>query len=596
MQDLKHGTSQPPPANNPLESQYNSFSHGWLSEEVDLARVALDELLRRDKEGKLSPQHRHEIDKMALATMSAPITTPVQYYLAEELSDRLISGKLPAEDQATIYQNAVTMGLSARPVVMQWDAVPVSLTFQTRLPRRLYVEVTYKSVRIDGGEVDASHLPQWRQPISVGAGPTNVDRLISYSTLGQHRIGLDVRIDILASSTPYQGGGTIVHSETRTVSTSFSEIQPTPVVKMTRFIGDPEHEAGHYLSVGRLTHVIEFSPPYLRDLAITEMIRRGRLGELTDDQHDGLVDQLLGIQKDRNQPWNGAYGDYIESRRATMKLSDIKWREYGKQQLGFFMVARPEIRQGDPLPIGMVTVARRGNSKVGRFEASQWEIEYSFSDDVPRPWNVDPWNEGHLTLVPHWGNDFMTKSAARFPDAPLGRHTIHAKMKHYDLTWTDRPQNMEIPTEYDLGEVAFTVVPPTASTLIPIDDPALEKQVEQSIVISRLTRYKDANLIFSMRANHPPVDLAFHFSIQGGNRTWDMGDHFVTAGSDKEFGNELFSIADASQMPSSGLIFKLTPAPDVERKSPGLKAYWSKDIIIRGVSIEGDDYLKGQRQ
>lgn len=596
MQDLRHGSGQPPPANNPFESQ-NWFSHGWLSEEVDLARVALDELLRRDKAGKLSPEYRCEIDEMALATMSAPITTPVQYYLHNELIERLIAGKLPAEKEAAIYQHAVTIGLSAQPVVMLWDVVPVKINFQTRVFNGgLGAEVTYKAVRIDGKEVDAPNLTKWDQRRSLGYGSSNDDRQISYSTLGQHRIDLDVRIDIRAWSSGYPGQGVTVHSEMRTVSTSFSEIRPTPPVKTVRFVCDPRHEAGHYLSVQGLTAVIAFGPPYLRDLAVIEMIRRARLDELTDEQQDGLVDQLLAIQKDRDKPWNGAYGDYIESRRAALKLSDARWQQYGKQQLGFFIRVRPEIRQGDPLPVGIVTVARRGNSKVGRFDAAQWELEYSFSQGIPQPVRFDPWNGGQLTVVPHWGSDFVTPSAARFPDAPLGQHTLRGKLKHYNLEWTDRPQNMEIPTEYDLGEAAFTIVPRTASVLTPIDDPAIEKQVEQSIVISTVARYIDGHLIFPMRANHPLADLAFHFSIQGGNRTWDLGDYFVRAGSDEEFGNGLFSIDDASQMTSGDLTFKLTSAPEVARKLPGNKEYWGTDITIKGVSIENDYYVRDRRK
>ena len=38
MQDLKHGSGSSPPVNNPLERGM-FFTHGWLSERVDLARV-----------------------------------------------------------------------------------------------------------------------------------------------------------------------------------------------------------------------------------------------------------------------------------------------------------------------------------------------------------------------------------------------------------------------------------------------------------------------------------------------------------------------------------------------------------------------------
>jgi hypothetical protein len=597
MGDLKHGSGQPAPANNPLDRRA-FFGHGWLSENVDLARVALDELLRRDKLGKLSPEYRQEIDELAMANMSAPITTPVQYYLNDELNDRLIEGRLTAEEQATIFQRAVTMTCSAGPTVMLWDDVPVRIGFQTCLPNSSHngwgIEATYKSVRIDGREANWSERPQWAQPRSATlyGAPTNVERLIPCSTPGLHRIDLDVQIEIHAGSTAYPDRGPVVHSEVRTLSASFSVMPPTTWVKVCRLIRDPQHEAGHYLPVRWLTIAVECGWTFPRDLAAGEMMRRGRLGQLTNDQDDHFIDQLLAIQKDRDQPWSGAFGDYIESRRASGKLPDNKWRQYGNQQLNFFLRARAEIRQGDPLPIEMITVARRGNSKAAPFTASQWHLEYGFSQDIPGPWNLDPWG---VILVPNNGREFGCKTAARFPEAPIGRHTLQAKLKAFYLTWTDRPQNMEIPRDYDLGEVAFTIVPRTAKILIPIDDPGLEKQMERSIVVSRLTRYRDGSLLFSMRANHPPIDLAFHFSIQAGGQEWNVADIFIPADSDKELGHHDFLISDATQMPARDLTFKFTSAPDLERQSAGNKKYWSKDITIRGLSIASDDYVRSQR-
>jgi len=156
MQDLKHGSGQAPPVNNPLDQQFSS-SHGWLSEQVDLARVALDELIRRDKAGGLAPEYRHQIDEMALASAFSPITAPVQFYLNDELNARLGSGKLTPQEQAKIYQGAVTVSLATEPVVRQWNEVPVRVKLQTRLPRGTkdpwQIAVTYKSLRVDGKEV-----------------------------------------------------------------------------------------------------------------------------------------------------------------------------------------------------------------------------------------------------------------------------------------------------------------------------------------------------------------------------------------------------------------------------------------------------------
>ncbi|MGD0139222.1 MAG: hypothetical protein ABSD28_10115 [Tepidisphaeraceae bacterium] len=599
MQDLEHGNGRPAPANNPLE---RAWGHGWLSERVDLARVALDELLRRDKLGKLSPEYRHQIDEMALADLSVPITAPVQYYLNDELGDRLIAGKLTADEQATIYRRAIAMTLSARPIVMQWDDVPIRVRFQTCLPSSsrndLGIEARYKSVRIDGEEVEWSRYARWGQPNStyLGGGEDVDDcRQISYSTLGQHRIDVDMQIDVVCESTNYYPRQrSTVHSELHRLSTSFVETKPTLLVKIIRFVLDPEHELGHYLPVRWLNCEIASGPVFLRDLGIIEMIRRGGLGELTTDENDYFVDQILAVQKDRAQPWNRACGDYIESQRAANKLPEAEWRQYGNQQLGFYMRARPEIRQGDPLPFDVVTVARRGNSKVGLFSTSQWTVACTFSQDIPRPWELDYWNGINVICTPQDRSDYMTRYVAKFPESPLGLHTVRAKLK-YNLAWTERPQNMQIPTEYDLGEVAFTIVPRTTDTIAQVDAPSLRKQIEQCIVISDVLRWKDGRLTFFIDMHRPPVDLAFHVSVEAGNREWKAGDIFAEQDSEVDSAYASFNISDAKQMPAKGLILKFTADSAIARQLVGHKMYWKGDIAIGGVSIGDDEYLKSQQ-
>jgi len=423
----------------------------------------------------------------------------------------------------------------------------------------------------------------------------NDDRWISLTTLGQHRIELDLQIDLFYTrNSGYPRGAPVIRirSEARTLSTSFLETKPTLLVKIFRFLGDPAHEGCHYIPGRWLRFWIESEPVVLRGLGATEMIRRGGLGELTADENERFIDQLLAIQKNRAEVWSGVFGDYIERQRTANRITDSQWREYGNQQLGFYVRTRGEIRQGDPLPIEVVQVARRGNSEVSPFDANQSRLRISFSQGIPHPWNLD-FADGAVHWMPTRGpSEFATRYIARFPDAQLGRHTMHAEVFEYNLTWTPRPLEMEIPTEYDLGEVAFTIVPRSSDTLTPVYDPTIRQQIRQSIAISHLLRWQNGMLSFSIQVHHPPADLAFRVSVHAGGRLYEAGELVVKRDSDLQNQDRNFSIRDAKQMPRKGLIFKFKADPEIARRSADLKRYWAEDITIGDVSIGNDQYVK----
>ena len=68
------------------------------------------------------------------------------------------------------------------------------------------------------------------------------------------------------------------------------------------------------------------------------------MGSLALEENKLLVDRILAVQKDRKQPWNGAYGGHIENLQASNKLQNEQWRQYGAQQLAFDLHVQP----GDP--------------------------------------------------------------------------------------------------------------------------------------------------------------------------------------------------------------------------------------------------------
>jgi hypothetical protein len=599
MRDLERGSGLPPPANNPLTPQY-MYTHGWLRERVDLARVALDELLRRDKAGKLSADDRHQIEEMEIANLSTSFTNPVQWYLNEDFSDRLAAGTLSPDERAKFISHAINLDLLADPIVMQWDDVPIQIRSKASLPNSGWdIAVTFVSASIDGKDVSWWHTPR-SNPTLVeyfSDGTRFARQSFPYSMLGRHQLDLTIQIEIrhLGNSSPAKG--VTIHSEVRTISTTFTEIQPTLTMKILRFTIDPQHEAGHYFSERSLLNAIRIPVPYLTDLAITEMIRRSRIDELSNYTNTFLIEQILCIQKDRSQIWVPSYGDYVEQQRALKKVSDAQWKRYGSHQLGFCVRTRSPIREGDPLPLNLVTLARRGNSQVDIFPASRWSLRVDFSPDVPPPVRLGYWDGIDVMILTDFPNDpvnpyYVTRYVVSIPNTRRGLHTVRTHLSLNDMTYIKRSQQLEIPSAYDLGSTAFTVVPPTRNTITPVSDPELIKRIQQCIEISDLIRQRDSLLMVTVNMHRPPIDVAFHVSILAGTRQWTVGDIFTAKGTETDSAYTSFNVKDTKWMPSDGLTFKFTADPEIARELVGSSSCWNKDIVIGGISMIDDAFLK----
>jgi hypothetical protein len=597
LSDLKNGNGLPAPQNNPYDPQA-MMGHGWIMEEYDLARIAFHELQQREKSGILPTAARQQMDDLAFSYLGGVAPRgPAPYLLEEELATRLAEGKLAPELRVRILQNAVALTLRADPTVVQWDAIPIHIGVTTRLPRAgggqdgiFIVHLNYLSVRIDGQEVPWSSKP-WRQPASTpiwGSPNSDVTRLISYWTPGRHRIDLDVRVYI-RWNTDFRTHnnletGTVVYTESRSLNTSFDELPPPLGIKLARFVKDPWHEGAHYLPTSRLRNAVPHDPTWICELAFTELMRRDGLGELPERDAEGLADQILAIQKDRSQQWNGAFGDFIESLQASKRLPKARWQKYGRQQLEFYLRGKSEITQGENWPVDLVTVARRGNSRVGAFDASQWKIDDMAFDGVPQFVKLNPLNGSDVYFVPHTGAEYAHQYYVDLHDAKPGKHTLWAKLTGYDLTWTDRPLQMEIPTEYDLGQVEVTVLPHDTPSVRPINAPGLEKQIRRSIAIDDLLQWNDGMLTGRIDVHHPPIDVAFHVWIEAGGKTWDVFDICSAKNLDSDAGGSQFTIRDAKDMPAPGLIFHFKADPSAARKSASVHDYWDGEFSIGPVA------------
>ena len=584
MDDLKRGAGMPPPDNYPL--QVMAFSHGWPDEEADLGRAALEELIERDQAGRLSAQYRHEIDEMAVANFFSPARAPVGYFLAQELTHRLASGKLTAEEQAKIYKDSVAVTFAVDPMVIQWSPPPLQIGVKTRLPGGLCVETTYPSIRIDGREVKwfEERWPRESYDVVNAGLSATFDRFLPSATLGQHRIDLEVQIDVRGSARAMS-----LHHERRRFRGSFVVIKPPPILKAVWFVCDPSRQACHYLPVSWLQTLVAHGTLPSRDLAFEELVLRDQHGDLPVPQAASLVEKLLLIQKDRTQQWNGKFGDYIESLHGARRLAAASWHQYEQRQLSFYIRARPEIRQGDVLPLEEVTVARRGNSRVSAFSADQSSFTVAIMDYVPGGIRLEYGPGGECICVPHNRPEFSREWCVVLPGASVGRHTLRATLK-YDPTWTERPQGMEIPAEYDLGQAEFTVRPRCQDSIRSVSELSLAQQISKCIAVSDLLRWDNGQLSLSIDVHRPPVDVAFHVSISAGKSEWDLGHVFAAKGCESNSVYDGFGIKDARQMPARGLFFHFRSDPDLARRSVDLHECWNGEFVVGPISIDRDYY------
>lgn len=603
IDDLESGRGLPAPRGSPLDREI-WLSHGWLSEQVDLSRVAMDELHRRDKLNQLSVAQRHKIDEIALASLARPMTTAGDCYLNDELSGRLAAKKLTSQEEHAVYSRAVTLSLTARPQVMQWEPVRIQLQAKTRLPRSLEngwaAEIKYLGVSIDGEPVQwAKNRPDgWAQynfglQLSDFTNRPAVDNFITYSKLGRHRVDLDVVIKLHYGSRGEPEKGDVLYTEQRRLSAALEELPPSSAIKALRFACDPSHEFGHYLSLHALHAGIENGNTFMREFGIVELLRRDAIGTLEDAERQYLTDQILRVQRDYFALWDTSFGDWIEQQKATGKLAPEAWQSYADNQMHAYLRTRPRIPVGQAVPLDIVNVPRRGNSQVSAFSIGERTYEVSVSPNAKKL-TLEKLNLVDNPSLPSDFHQFSDRYLMHLDPAPPGRYTVRGKVKDCDLQHTDRPLGMQMPTTYRADDAAFDIVPLGEALLQGTHETKLRDAVHRSVVVSDLLRWSDGALTFHVIIDRPPVDLAFHGSLVAGTQEWKLGDLFCRKDEQTHYTEGDFNVPDSigKSLPTNGLALKCTADRAIAERCAGGGLFWDEDVVTSGLKIDRDEFSK----
>jgi hypothetical protein len=96
--------------------------------------------------------------------------------------------------------------------------------------------------------------------------------------------------------------------------------------------------------------------------ALLEIGRRFTANQLSRGQVDRVTAAALLTQANTSTPFLFEWGNFIEMARAAGQVDDPSWKRYAEQALPLQLVARANVRRGDPVPIRF----RYGPARVGR--------------------------------------------------------------------------------------------------------------------------------------------------------------------------------------------------------------------------------------
>jgi hypothetical protein len=322
--------------------------------------------------------------------------------------------------------------------------------------------------------------------------------------------------------------------------------------------------------------------------ALAELQRRLDSSELSEAQADAVAEVAIAAHADQSQPWDPAWGDFIQTARLNGKLSDERWSTYALQAVEQAIntrtfIVRKEVRLHDPLPIEIrYGTARLGSKQIpeinlqtvvtatGNVLAST-QPEMRWEEPLSQPgWRMP--HDLKLDLDP-------VKSSAAGAGEQIVRIVMDVSIKA-DANVADKAKSGVLCTRRFERELSWTLIDPNLETVQMVHAPSLEPVFRQLVRTGALTIDKSGKASLPVEAKTLPMPLACDVIVQQGAREWPLSPVAFPSGN-----GWTQSVGNIFDLSANRVTIVLKPDLWEARGTVDITRLWDGELVIRNVPV-----------
>lgn len=325
-----------------------------------------------------------------------------------------------------------------------------------------------------------------------------------------------------------------------------------------------------------------------RDLALAELDRRMKQGELSTDSVAGIVALALDVQADASIKWNPKWGDLIERSRSDRKVSDAQWARYARQAVHPTLTMRSKVGRGDPIRLVLGTQpARLGNLSPLqlRYDTRLHQVQVN---DVGLPQSK---NTGHSTGSMRISADSRTtiySSVSLNPiwdKLPDGANELRFRTK---LMVRDTPTDGSSDTavvDVDL-KAPFDIRPRGEAVVATNTDESLRAGMLAAVSVEEAAvRGGQSDVHVMVMVRGIPEGLGHHVFVRSDGQEVKLGSLACPAGTTNHGWGFHMSADDLSAVGERiDVIFR--PDPTVAAESHNTYSIWGGELEFKDVKVE----------
>jgi hypothetical protein len=346
--------------------------------------------------------------------------------------------------------------------------------------------------------------------------------------------------------------------------------------------------------------------------ALIEVYRRLATGQLSTSQIDHVTAAALAAQADMSRPFLVEWGTIVERARSSKNVSDESWKRYARQAIPLKLVARANVRRGDPVPVHV----HYGPVRLGRGYLFRTDIAVVRSS-LGAAALTGATRTGMGVQFGDGGTDLNCKFAIApddlktLPDGP-NRLDVTLRVKMLERfkpppSTTDK----EVTSDEVTVSTTLNLVPTDQPTVEVVSDPSLRDAVESSVV---LRGYRISNMYagfayrgggrhviiakdrdgsdqaqFMIDAQRPPIALASDVVVvDPAGREWPLYPITIEQGS--QGGHIISGHWDGFGADRVDVVLRPNPAAAAE--TVGITRIWGGSVRFKNVAVVWDKEAK----